>query len=158
MRDIRRDLQDRTQLLEEEITQAHVQFDKKVEQLKVERDTRIQEIKDEMAALNRLIEAEERRIESFSTPATPTAAPVPSGQQALIEFVLRKLTDNGPMSMEDLRRWAMQEGFFTDPDAAARGIHTILMAVAKGGRIRQLPNGTFAPALLMDQIRQRQAI
>ena len=158
MRDIRRDLQDRAQLLEEEITQAHVQCDKKIEQVKLERDQRVQEIKEELGALSRLIEAEERRIESFTQPQGANATPVPSGQQALIEFVLRKLTDSGPMSMEDLRRWAMQEGFFTDPDAAARGIHTILMAVAKGGRIRQLPNGTFAPSSLMDQIRQRQAI
>jgi hypothetical protein len=155
MRDIRRDLQDRAHLLEEEINAAHVQFDKQVEQLKAERDAQVQLLKDELAALGRLMEAEERRMDGGMQPAP---APVPSGQQALVEFVLRKLTESGPMTMEDLRRWSLQEGFFTDPEAAARGMHTILMAVAKGGRIRQLPNGTFAPALLMDQIRQRQAI
>lgn len=156
MRDIRRDLQDRAHLLEEEMNAANVQFEKKVEQLKAERDARIQELKDEFNAVSRLIEAEQRRMDGNS--GQVPAAPVPQNQQALIEFVLRKLGENGPMGLEDLRRWAMQEGYFTDPEAALRGMQNVLMLIAKSGRVRQLPNGTFAPALLMDQIRQRQAI
>ncbi|MEG6508230.1 hypothetical protein V6C03_04530 [Methyloligella sp. 2.7D] len=157
MRDIRKDLQDRAQILEDEINAAQVQFDKKVEQLKVERDTRIEEIRDEIAALNRLIEAEKRRIDQ-ATPQAPAAVALSPGQQALVDFVLRTLSEHGPMSVETLRDWSMREGFFTEPDSATRGMQAVLMATVKSGRIRQLPNGTFASALLMDQLRQRQAI
>jgi hypothetical protein len=159
MRDIRRDLQDRAQLLEEEITAAQTQFEQKVEQLKTERDNRIHEIKDELNALGRLIEAEKRRMEGGSAAQhSAEVATLPPNQQALIDFVLRKLGENGPMNLDQLRNLSIQEGFFTDPDSAQRGMQTILMAVARGGRIRQLPNGTFAPALLMDTLRQRQAV
>ncbi|ODA67871.1 hypothetical protein A7A08_01038 [Methyloligella halotolerans] len=158
MRDIRRDLQDRAQLLEEEITAAQTQFEQKVEQLKTERDARIHEIKDELSALGRLIDAEKRRMEGGSVQHTAEVATLPPNQQALIDFVLRKLGENGPMTLDQLRNLSIQEGFFSDPDAAGRGMQTILMAVARGGRIRQLPNGTFAPALLMDTLRQRQAV
>lgn len=168
MRDIRRDLQDRAHLLEEEMTAAQVQFEKKIEQLKAERDVRIQELKDELNAIGRLIEAEQRRMDGngAAQPAQNGAANgmaagqnISSGQQAMGDFLMRVLTENGPMSFEDLRRWSMQEGFFNDPEQAGRGIQSVLMAIVKSGRVRQLPNGTFAPALLMDTIRQqRQAI
>lgn len=158
MRDIRRDLQDRAQLLEEEISAAQTQFEQKVEQLKNERDTRIHEIKDELSALGRLIESEKRRVEGDGASASAEITSLPPNQQALIDFVLRKLGENGPMNLEQLRNLSIQEGFFSDPDSAGRGMQTILMAVARGGRIRQLPNGSFAPALLMDTLRQRQAV
>jgi hypothetical protein len=158
MRDIRRDLQDRAHLLEEEINAAHMQFEQQVEQLKVERDARIQDLKDELGAVGRLIEAEQRRMDqSVATPAQPAAAAMTPNQQVLADSVLRKLTESGPMSIDELRRWSLQEGFFGDPDSAARGMQATLMTVAKNGRIRQLPNGTLAPALLMDTIRARQA-
>ena len=40
MRDIRKDLQDRARLLEEQISGAYAQFDKMIEQLQTERDGR----------------------------------------------------------------------------------------------------------------------
>lgn len=157
MRDIRRDLQDRAQLLEEEIATAQARFEQKVEQLKTERDARIQDIKEELSALGRLIEGETRRMEASGQPSAEVAT-FPPNQQALVDFVLRKLGENGPLTLDQLRNLAIREGFFSDPESAQRGVQTILMAVARGGRIRQLPNGTFAPALLTETLRQRQAV
>jgi hypothetical protein len=71
---------------------------------------------------------------------------------------VRKLSEVGAMSREDLRRLAMQEGYFADGDSAERGVHLTLVNVVKAGLARQLPNGNFAPATVMDTIRLRRAI
>ena len=62
------------------------------------------------------------------------------------------------MSRDDLRRLAVQEGYFADGENAERGVHTTLINVVKAGLIRQLPNGNFAPATVLDTIRMRRAI
>ena len=62
MRDIRGDLQDRAALLEEQINAHEAQFDKLIEQLKREHDARLEDIKAELDAVNRLIENELRRL------------------------------------------------------------------------------------------------
>lgn len=48
--------------------------------------------------------------------------------------------------------------YFADSDAADRGMHNTLLSVVKAGLIRQLPNGNFAPATLLDTIRLRRAM
>jgi hypothetical protein len=53
---------------------------------------------------------------------------------------------------------AMQEGYFPDTDSAERGVHATLLNVVKAGLIRQLPNGNFAPATVLDTIRLRRAM
>ena len=70
MRDIRGDLQDRASLLEEQINAHEAQFDKLIEQLKREHDARLEDLKAELEAVNRLLELELRRL------ATAPAAPM----------------------------------------------------------------------------------
>lgn len=79
-------------------------------------------------------------------------------QQPLADFLIRKLNEAGAMSRDDLRRFALQEGYFADADTADRGVHTTLINVVKAGLIRQLPNGNFAPATVLDTIRLRRAM
>ncbi|MEX1060592.1 MAG: hypothetical protein WED13_06180 [Methyloceanibacter sp.] len=62
MRDIRGDLQDRAALLEEQINAHGAQFDKLIEQLKREHDSRVEDLKAELEAVNRLREVELRRL------------------------------------------------------------------------------------------------
>lgn len=62
------------------------------------------------------------------------------------------------MSRDDLRRLSMQEGYFADVESAERGVTTTLLNVVKAGLIRQLPNGNFAPATVLDTIRLRRAM
>jgi len=187
MRDIRGDLQDRAGLLEEQINAHEAQFDKLIEQLKREHDTRLEDLKAELEAVNRLLEVELRRI--ATAPAAPKvqvrepvhhashqptqhpshqpaqhAAHQPQAQsqsqpqQPLADFLVRKLNEVGAMSRDDLRRLALQEGYFVDADSADRGVHTTLLNVVKAGLIRQLPNGNFAPATVLDTIRLRRAM
>lgn len=183
MRDIRGDLQDRAGLLEEQINAHEAQFDKLIEQLKREHDSRLEDLKAELEAVNRLLEVELRRLETIPTaqrgqgrePAPhavhqpqqhsshqpqpqPQPQPQHQPQQPLADFLVRKLSEAGAMSRDDLRRLALQEGYFADADSADRGVHTMLINVVKAGLIRQLPNGNFAPATMLDTIRLRRAM
>jgi hypothetical protein len=202
MRDIRGDLQDRASLLEEQINAHEAQFDKLIEQLKREHDSRLEDLKAELEAVTRLLEVELRRL--ASAPGAPTVQtrepvhhavhqpaqhsahqpqhsahqpvqhsahqpvqhsshrPQPQAQtqpeQPLADFLVRKLNEVGAMSRDDLRRLSLQEGYFADADTADRGVHTTLLNVVKAGLIRQLPNGNFAPATVLDTIRLRRAM
>ena len=79
-------------------------------------------------------------------------------QPPLTDVLVRQLSEQGAMSRDDLRRLAVDEGYFNDADSAERGVHAALVSVNKAGLIRQLPNGNFAPATVMDTIRLRRAI
>jgi hypothetical protein len=191
MRDIRGDLQDRAALLEEQINAHEAQFEKLIEQLKQEHDSRVEDLKAELEAVNRLMEVELRRLETVpSAPRAqgrepppqaihqpqphpshqaqpqhqpqgqhqPQAQHQPQPQQPLADFLVRRLNEAGAMSRDDLRRLSLQEGYFADADTADRGVHTTLINVVKAGLIRQLPNGNFAPATVLDTIRLRRAM
>jgi len=176
MRDIRGDLQDRAALLEEQINAHEAQFDKLIDQLKREHDSRLEDLKTELEAVTRLLELELRRLET--APSAPRAQsrepaahtvhqPQPHAhqpqlqhqpQQSIADFLVRRLNEAGAMSRDDLRRLALQEGYYADADTADRGVHTTLINVVKAGLIRQLPNGNFAPATMLDTIRLRRAM
>jgi len=113
MRDIRGDLQDRANLIEEQMNAAHAQFEQRLAQLKSERDARVEELKGELGAVGKLMDAEQRR---FASPSRVPTLPEPLG-----DFLIRKLSENGPMSGDDLRLWTLREGHFADPESAARG-------------------------------------
>jgi hypothetical protein len=176
MRDIRGDLQDRAALLEEQINAQEAQFDTLLEQLKNEHDTRLEDMRAELEAVNRLMELESRRLENgagghrapLHEPAGQPAyqpqqhaPPQPAQrqpQQPLADFLIRKLNEAGAMSRDDLRRLALQEGYFADAESADRGVQATLINVVKAGLIRQTPNGNFAPATVLDTIRLRRAM
>ncbi len=177
MRDIRGDLQDRAALLEEQINAQEAQFDTLIEQLKQEHDTRLEDLRAELDAVSRLMELECRRLENGGAGhRAPVHEPVGQAvhqpqqhvqpqpqaqrqpQQPLADFLIRKLNEAGAMPRDDLRRLALQEGYFADAETADRGVHTTLINVVKAGLIRQLPNGNFAPATVLDTIRLRRAM
>jgi hypothetical protein len=79
-------------------------------------------------------------------------------QPPLADFLIRKLSEMGAMSLDELCHLAVREGYFADGEIADRSVYVTLMNVAKAGFIRQQPNGTFAPATVMDTIRLRRAI
>ena len=79
-------------------------------------------------------------------------------EQPLADFLVRKLNEVGPTPRDDLRQLALQEGYFADSDTADRGLHNTLLNVVKAGLIRQLPNGNFAPATMLDTMRLRRAM
>jgi hypothetical protein len=71
MRDIRSDLKDRAALIENAINAAQADFDHQLQQLKSEREARIEGLRMELAAINKLMEAEYRRISTAPEPQAP---------------------------------------------------------------------------------------
>ena len=88
----------------------------------------------------------------------PMQQPAPHPQQLLADFLVSKLNEVGAMSHDDLRRLSLQEGYFADANSADRGVHATLLNVVKAGLVRQLPNGNFAPATVLDTISLRRVI
>jgi hypothetical protein len=274
MRDIRGDLQDRAGFLEEQISAAEAQFEKRIEQLKREHQAKIEDLQSELEAVTTLLEGEYRRLTSAPVhddrgPAAPQVEAAPRRQAAtapeaeqyrrpvqaeaeprhqaqeaepyrrpmpaqaehqrrpapepeayrrpiqaeaeyqrrpepmpapgaeqehrpaapqvyrrapiaaapetepsrqaamapqqpqqppLADFLLRKLSEIGALTPDELCQLAVQGGYFAAGEIADRAVHVTLTNVAKAGFIRQLPNGTFAPATVMDTIRLRRAI
>ena len=185
MRDIRADLEERAALLESQINCADAQFDKLVEQLKAEYETRLKNVKAEFAAVRTLLGIEDRRLANGASapkpqaqarppepkpeqaqPAPPPQAqspqPAPKPAQAqqpqLGDFLVRKLREGGAMSRDELRGLAVQEGYFAETDNADVQLQATLVHVVQAGFARELPNGKFAPPTLLDTIRLRRAI
>jgi hypothetical protein len=113
--------------------------------------------------------ASQPSLQSLQHPATPQAhqgvqqsaqqpEPASQPQQPFNDFLVRKLNEVGAMSRDDLRRLSLQEGYFADVESADRGVQVTLFNVVKAGFIRQLPNGNFAPAAVLDTIRLRRAM
>jgi len=158
MRDIRDDLQERANLLEEQFKAAQGQFEKYVEQLKGEHDSRLKDLKSELEAVKALLGMEHRRHGGApSAPKAQAQPQKPKPQQPLADFLIRKLSEVGPLSKDDIQLLTVQEGYFADSDAE-RGVQAVLMHVVKAGHLRQLPNGAFALPTVTETIRLRRAI
>jgi len=190
MRDIRSDLQERANLIEQEIANAVGHFERAIERLQGERDTRVAELKAELAVLGVLIESEHQRMPndprpiefehqrkpSGPRPVESQRQPVPSDQgpiesehqrmpsgprpmvlprQSLADFLARSLAETGPRSQDDLSNFAVREGYFPDAERALPGVHATLVDLLHGDRIRQLPDGTLAPAMVSQMIRRQ---
>ena len=182
MRDIRDDLRDRANLLDGQINDAQGQFEALVQRFKQEHDSRLKDLKAELQALSTLIGAEERRLdrETAASKKSPTQHPQPKlqdaqpmqqpqvqsaqqsppqkPQQRFADFLIRKLSEVGAMSKDDLRHLAEQGGYFAEAESAKRGVHIALTQALKAGLVRELPNGSFAPSTLPDTMRLRRAI
>lgn len=158
MRDIRDDLRERANLLEEQINAAEGRFEKYFEQLKGEHDNRLKDLNSELEAVKALLGMEHRRHGGApSAPKAQAQPQKPKPQQPLADFLIRSLSEAGPLSKNDIQLLTVQEGYFADSDAE-RGVQAVLTHIAKAGHIRQLPNGDFALPALMEQIRLRRAM
>ena len=84
MRDIRDDLQDRANLIAEQISTAQGQFDKHIEQLRHEHETMLEGLKSTLHSVNMVIGIEGRRLGSSlsGTQAECQVAPLHLPQQA----------------------------------------------------------------------------
>ena len=164
MRDIRIDLQERARLIEDQISASYAQFEKMIEQLQNERENRVLELKSELAALSKLMDVEHRRMANVLPLATQAPAPQSAPQQSpgqklsLSDFIMHSLNEAGAMSKDDILNLALKDGYFADAESADRGVQASLIILHRNEHIRQLQDGTFAPATLSQTIRFRRAM
>jgi hypothetical protein len=74
MRDIRGDLQERANLIDEQIRGAYAHFEQVVQQLQSERDARVAELQGAHTIINKLVEFEDgfmNNVVALSNPQTP---------------------------------------------------------------------------------------
>jgi hypothetical protein len=81
-----------------------------------------------------------------------------SPREALADFIARKLAELGPGSQDDLSNVAVQEGYFPDTQHARPSVHATVVDLLRRQRIRQLPDGTLAPASVSQMIRLQQTM
>lgn len=62
------------------------------------------------------------------------------------------------MSKDDILNLALKDGYFADAESADRGVQASLIILHRNEHIRQLQDGTFAPATLSQTIRFRRAM
>jgi hypothetical protein len=74
MRDIRSDLQERSKAAEEEVRVVAVEYDKRIEELQIERDAKIEKAKAKVELLSKLIEFENEALSKAPSEA-PSADP-----------------------------------------------------------------------------------
>jgi hypothetical protein len=91
MRDIRNDLQERADLIQDRIKAARAHFERMVEQLRGEHDARVADLKTSLAMIAKLIEFEQRLIASAPSdlappPSPPEQPPTKTGDIAGVEF------------------------------------------------------------------------
>jgi hypothetical protein len=104
MRDIRGDLQDRANLLDQQIRAERGQFDTRIEQLKREHETKLEGLKSALGTLRMVVEIEGRRFGSsmsankaLSQPGPPSQsrAAQEQPQQPLSDTLIRKVRSVG---------------------------------------------------------------
>ena len=67
MRDIREDLQERVDLVKQQINAKQNQFEKLLKQLSSEQDSKVRYVKAELETVKRIIEIEHRRLGSTTS-------------------------------------------------------------------------------------------
>ena len=96
MRDIRGDLQDRADMVEQQINAEHAQFQTLIAQLKREQDSRLEDLKAQLQAVNRLIEVAARHHNvraAVALAAVVAAAVEVSAAAAARQFSSAKLSE-----------------------------------------------------------------
>jgi hypothetical protein len=104
MRDIRDDLQDRANLIAEQISAAQGQFDKHIEQLRQEHETMLEDLRSTLHSVRMVIGIEGRRLggslsgttaESQVTPLSHHLPQQAQPQQPLSDALIRKVASVG---------------------------------------------------------------
>jgi hypothetical protein len=71
MRDIRSDLEERAQIIEEQLRAAYAHFEKVVQQLQRERDARVSDLKGTLAMIDKLMQFEASFMDKVVTLENP---------------------------------------------------------------------------------------
>ena len=167
MRDIRADLEDRAQLIGEQIKAAQSAFERQMETIQDEHEKKLDKLRVTLDAVKTLLGSEHHFLTSAQAPDEQSQPSEREPQRArpqhadlkktLADFIIRELSDRGPVSKDNLLKSAVRQGYCGNGDNTERTFEEALAQSKKTGSIRQLPNGNFALPTLADTIRLRRA-
>jgi hypothetical protein len=97
MRDIRGDLQDRANRLVEQISSTQDQFDKTIEQLKLEHQGKLENLRSDLDAVRKVMKTEDRLGSGMSPskqsePRPPQGSQQAHSQRATSDSLMRKVS------------------------------------------------------------------
>jgi hypothetical protein len=164
MRDIRADLEDRAQLIGEQINAAQDAFERQIETIEREHENKLKELRITLDAVNTLLRREHHMLNGAQAPDAQSQAPKTGGarpqpadlKKKLADFIVRELGHRGSASKDDLLKLAVRQGHL-DADSSKLTFEETLTQSKKAGSIRQLPNGNFALPTLAETIGLRRA-
>jgi hypothetical protein len=159
MRDIRVDLEDRAQLLKEQIKAAQDAFDRQMETIEREHENKVREFRTTLDAVNTVLRRERHMLSGAQAPdaqskapRTGHARPPADLKKKLADFIVRELGHRGSASKDDLLKLAVRQGHLADGDSSECTLEETLAQSKKAGSIRQLPNGNFALSTVAETI------
>jgi hypothetical protein len=160
MRDIRADLQERAKFIDAEISSAVAHFEKLLEQLESERDERVAGLKSDLEAITTIMEIEHRRMGGPVAIQSPVIEPpvVQHSGPSLADFLVYRLSEFGPMSSAELFDLTAEEGVLPRSEQSGRAVVAALAGSVREERIRQLPDGRFAPLPMLQAIATRRVV
>lgn len=167
MRDIRADLEDRAQLIREQIKSAQSAFERQMKTIQQEYEKKLDKLRITLDAVNTLLGSEHHMPRSAQAPdeqsqrsergPQPTRPQHADPKKALADFIIRELSNRGPLSKDVLLKSAVRRGYGAGGDDTERTFEEALAQSKKVGSIRRLPNGNFALPTLAETIRLRRA-
>lgn len=157
MRDIRPDLQERIAVFKELLNVEQTEVERRINQIRQQHDNKVRDLQAQLDAISTVLKAEQRRLWNSpkvhqSAGGSPqTKLPNHAQPQArILDILIQKLRNEGPVSCEDLHHWAIREGYLNNNDAVGAALHRALTETARAGLIRQLPDGTFTASAIRD--------
>ena len=112
MRDIRADLEDRAQILKDQIKSTQSAFEQDMEKIQREHENKLEQLKSARDAVNSLLQSESRRLNGAQAPDTksyPQERSVRKRQtknadlkKKLADYIIRELSSRGPTSKANL--------------------------------------------------------
>jgi hypothetical protein len=165
MRDIRADLEDRAQLIAEQIKAAQDTFQRQINTIEREHENKVRELRTTLDAVNTLLRREHHMLSGAKAPdaqskapRTGHARPQPADlKKKLADFIVGELGHRGSASKDDLLKLAVQQSYCADGDSAKRTFEETITQSKKAGSIRQLPNGNFVLPSLAETVGLRRA-
>jgi hypothetical protein len=146
MRDICDDLEERAALVDEQIRGTYARFEDAVRRLQRERDERLDELKSDLASIEKVMELEQRRGGNSPEGHSPhkSSPEIISPLLSLADVFLRTLKERGTMSKHELVEFAVREGYFANPEQALQGVHPMVINMVRSEQIREVRKGVFA--------------
>jgi hypothetical protein len=142
MRDIRDDLHERLRMLDGAYADEMARFQEESTNALMRHRHKLGELERARDVIKRLLEFEDRCANTEQNISTQETTP---SRIPLMEFLILKIEEEGPLSKLDLHGEAKIAGYFQEIDG--RTFHTTLMNMVRANRVRVDADRCYAPVI-----------
>lgn len=140
LRDIRSDLRERIAAIEALLKDEIERFQRQQEKASAEHKRQTDAFTDALRGYQRMLDLEETLADANVIGSNNKVGPMPAeikmpaSRLPLADFLVVQLTENGPMSKDELRLAAKNAGYFPESDGG-RAVHATLINIARNNRV-----------------------